>query len=108
MNAHYKSDKEPIELLLGMGGAVQYLEHSIKDESSYSVLVKTKTGHKQVTIPIEAVQSIYAKKPSEAVIDSIKRQLSSDSLDSDNTLSEPQPPTTNLWGQLSGLFNRRK
>ncbi|QMW00726.1 hypothetical protein [Spirosoma foliorum] len=112
MNAHYKSDKEPIELLLGMGGAVQYLEHTVKDDLHYSVLVKTKAGNKQVTIPIEAVQSIYAKKPSEAVINSIRRQLSSDSLADDTTrnlTSEPQHrSTTNVWGQLSSLFNRRK
>lgn len=79
MNAYHKSEKEPIELLLGMGGAVQYLEHSLKDELNYSVLVKTKTGNKQVIIPIEAVQLIQSKKPTDEVIESIKRQLAPES-----------------------------
>ncbi|GAB4054298.1 hypothetical protein [Spirosoma litoris] len=111
MNAHYKSDKEPIELLLGMGGAVQYLEHTVKDDLHYTVLVKTKTGNKQVTIPIEAVQSIYAKKPSEAVINSIKKQLLSDSSDGGNTFittKEPQQPNVDRWGWLSKVFKRQK
>ncbi|MVM37361.1 hypothetical protein GO730_06500 [Spirosoma sp. HMF3257] len=87
MNTHYKSEKEPIELLLGMGGAVQYLEHTLKDESNYSVLVKTKLGNRQITIPIEAVQSIQSKKPSAEVIDSIRKQLISDN-------GAPTVPTT--------------
>ncbi|QHV96459.1 hypothetical protein GJR95_16160 [Spirosoma endbachense] len=79
MNARYKAEKEPIELLLGMGGAVQYLEHALKDDVNYSVWVKTKTGNRQITIPIEAVRLIQSKKPADAVIESIKRQLAGES-----------------------------
>lgn len=63
MNLRYIFEKEPIEQLLSMGGAVQYLEHAPKDEFNYTVWVKTKTGTKQITIPIEAVQLIQSSKP---------------------------------------------
>ncbi|QDK79565.1 hypothetical protein EXU85_13510 [Spirosoma sp. KCTC 42546] len=94
MNAYYKSDKEPIELLLGMAGAVQYLEHSPKDELNYSVLVKTKTGSKQLTIPIEAVRLIQSKKPSDTVIESIKRQLTTDTSGPEAGPVSPDEKTT--------------
>ncbi|GAB3699594.1 hypothetical protein GCM10027592_25820 [Spirosoma flavus] len=80
MNRSYKSDKEPIELLLGMGGPVQYLEHSLKDDLNYIVSVKTKAGTKQITIPIEAVQQIQSKKPTNQLIESIKKQLALESI----------------------------
>ncbi|MVM35217.1 hypothetical protein GO755_34660 [Spirosoma sp. HMF4905] len=111
MNAHYKSDKEPIELLLGMGGAVQYLEHSLIDESNYSVWVKTKTGNKQIIIPIEAVRSIQSKKPTPEVIDSIKRQLTPEFSVANATFhdqtGDPQP-TFRFWHRLLGLVGIKK
>jgi predicted PhzF superfamily epimerase YddE/YHI9 len=75
MSLSNKFEKDPIELLLGMGGAVQYLSHVASDEANYLVSVKTKTGIRQITIPIKAVQSIQSKKPDPVVIESIKNQL---------------------------------
>lgn len=112
MNPRYISEKEPIERLLGMGGAVQYLEHAPKDEFNYSVWVKTKTGTKQITIPIEAVRLIQSKKPTDQVVASIKRQLAAEPAEervdeSVAPLSDGAArPISRLWRWLLGVLGR--
>lgn len=114
MNPRYISEKEPIERLLGMGGAVQYLEHALKDEYTYSVWVKTKTGNKQITIPIEAVQLIQSRKPTNEVVASLKRQLGPEPVEKGFDESVPPPtdgvtsPTSRLWRWLLDVLGRGK
>ncbi|GAB3959654.1 hypothetical protein GCM10028805_56170 [Spirosoma harenae] len=110
MNLRHKTDKEPIELLLGLAGAVQYLAHTLKDPETYSVWVKTKAGNKHITIPVVAVQQIQFQKPSAAVIKSIKSQLA-DSLSQDADTSNTLETTTSeykLWHKLFAFFGFRQ
>lgn len=112
MNPRYISEKEPIERLLGMAGAVQYLEHALKDELTYSVWVKTKTGTKQITIPIEAVRLIQSRKPTDQVVASIKRQLALEPAEErvDESVSprgeEAARPAPRLWRWLLGVLGK--
>lgn len=97
-----------------MSGAVQYLEHAPKDEFNYSVWVKTKTGNKQITIPIEAVQLIQSRKPTDEVVASIKRQLAPEPAEEMVNESVPSlsdganSPTSKLWRWLLGVLGRGK
>ncbi|WP_338877062.1 hypothetical protein WBJ53_15510 [Spirosoma sp. SC4-14] len=111
MNIRDRFEKDPIELLLGMSGAVQYLNHSQKDEVTYWVWVKTKTGTKQIMVPIDAVRSIQSKKPDPAVILSIKNQLAEqlpgEVIQVHNLAEESKPPLIRFKDQLLRILGFR-
>jgi|GEM_PF-6076355 len=106
MNIRNKFEKDPIELLLGMGGAVQYLKHVSNDETTYLVWVKTKTGTKQLIVPIEAVHSIQSKKPDPVVIQSIKQQLADESSGDEVSAGSPSEVSQTIFGQLKRRIRR--
>ncbi|GAB4033376.1 hypothetical protein [Spirosoma gilvum] len=112
MDLRQKMDKEPIEMLLGLAGAVQYLEHTPKDDGTYWVWVKTRTGNRQIAIPIAAVQRIQFQKPDLLVVESIKRQLTDEPSGKADYVYTPIGEATqsnvSLWHRLMGVLGMRK